>query len=265
MSGLIKGIVERSTPDVYGVGDAAPLLVDVNGRALTSMTVGGVAPALGVDNADAIAVSALVDKLIVMSRGQLFDATGADWNRAQGTPLGRAEVASVNEITGADGANNILGYGVSLVDSSRLFAQANHLSNGVDWDRERNNLEEIPLASASRTASTNSPDQINFNGQAIEVTLEVSVNPGGAETLQLVIEGKTSSGTYYTIATATADAFGGSTGIQTLTVGLGVSEASEAANGSGFAGTMVKRTWRARVVHSSTGAWTYVVDDSVNA
>ena len=271
MSGLIKGIVEKSTPDVYAEGDVAPLLVDVNGRALTS--IGGVVPALGTDNADNITSAATVDKQVVMARLQALDFVSGNWDRLRSEGNDRDAIA-----VEALGNLQTLGFGhvynsvaddwdrirsASVADgagATGILASVGFGFNETTFDRLRNNTEVTALASAARTADTTSPLQTNFNARAILILLDVTVNPGGAETLQLILQHGILGGTQRDYLLATADDFGGTTGRQVLIVGLGVgATASIQADGSRTVEGLITREFAIAVSHSSTGSWTYSV------
>jgi hypothetical protein len=130
------------------------------------------------------------------------------------------------------------------------------MNSAGSWDRQRNTLDGTLLASSARTATTNSPDQTNYNGRGVSVVLNVTANPGGIETLSLKIQGKDSiSGNYYDIADATV-LFTAGNGTKVLTVYPGVLAADFVAGDTGKS-AVVPRTWRAVVTHSSTGSWTY--------
>lgn len=131
----------------------------------------------------------------------------------------------------------------------------NELFNGALWDRARNNQQTTPLASAVRTATTNSADQINHNGRGVHVIINVTVAPG-AQTLTPIIQGfDVASGLYYDILTGTAIS---ATGTTVLKVYPGINGLAGAA-----APDIVSRTWRVRVVHSAGGIWIYSVGANV--
>lgn len=133
--------------------------------------------------------------------------------------------------------------------------------NGSTWDRERNNEEATPLASAARTATINSPDQTNFNEKGVVIFLDVTVNPGGAETLQVIIQARDPvSGDYVDLLDDGAQALGGAPGKRTLIVYPAA--AAAAAGIDSAVGFPLPRTWRVRVVHSAGGSWTYSVGAS---
>lgn len=63
------------------------------------------------------------------------------------------------------------------------------LFNETTFDRERGNTNQTVLPSAARAGTTGSPIVTNYNGRGVILALNVTVAPGGAETLQLVVLG----------------------------------------------------------------------------
>lgn len=133
-------------------------------------------------------------------------------------------------------------------------------SVGTSWDRVKGNFEAALLASAARTATTNSPDQTNFNGQGALVTINVSVE--GAATVSLKLQGKDSvSGNYYDIVdfgaiyTATSDAPGAKT--CSFHPGNVAADHVGIANGTAAKSGLLPRIWRAVVTPSDATSTTY--------
>lgn len=125
------------------------------------------------------------------------------------------------------------------------------LFNGATWDRNRNNIAGTLLASAARTATTSSADQTNYNGQAVAVTVNVTVVPG-VETLTVTIEAKDPvSGAYTTILSSDALV---ATGTVRMRVGTNITAVSNLA-----AADVLGRTWRVTVTPSASGSFTYSV------
>lgn len=128
--------------------------------------------------------------------------------------------------------------------------------NGTTWDRERGNHEITVLSAANRTASTNSADQTNHNQHGAFIHMDVATDPGGGETLQLLIQFKEDSisNNYVQVLDDGANATPGERSVL-----LG--------NGLGAAGNDIDtvvaynlpRNWRVRVVHSAAGTWNYSV------
>lgn len=64
--------------------------------------------------------------------------------------------------------------------SSALGISANgmYVFNGSTWDRVRNNMQGTLLASAARTATTNTSNQTNYNAKGIMLFLNITVASG---------------------------------------------------------------------------------------
>lgn len=168
-------------------------------------------------------------------------------------------------VTGSGGAvtsNTIASDAVGTSSSGLYTAGFNYLFNSAssNWERWRSNLDGALLASAARTTTTVSATQTNYNARNVVLALNVTVNPGGAETLRLDLQGSPDGGTiWYTVANGTASAFGGAAGDQIVSVGPGDSAGWNDGTGSTGRATSCPRTWRARVTHSGAGSWTYSV------
>ena len=129
--------------------------------------------------------------------------------------------------------------------------------NNSTFDRQRGNTEGTVLASAARAVTTSSADLTNHNARGVLLYLNVTANPGGGETLQLAVQAKDPiSAGYAVLAQAAASALGGGTGLIGLLVYPGAASAGVDLT---HAQAPLPRTWRARVVHSAAGSWTYSV------
>ena len=209
----------------------------------------------------AIALTLTSDWTRQPNQGDLYKICGANWAfESAAQPNLRVGIMS-----GATGPAAVSGLG-----DTQTFPVAGGLSviawpltfNETNFDRERGNVNVTALASAARTASTNSADLVNYNGRGIHVYLDVTVNPGAAETLQLLIQAKDAlSGGYYNLLSDGAQAYGGVAGSRQAIVYNGVAAAS--ADVDAVAGFPVPRTYRVRIVHSAAGSWTYSVGASV--
>jgi hypothetical protein len=143
-----------------------------------------------------------------------------------------------------------------------LQQTASHVFNGTTYDRQRGNTEITGLASAARTTDTNSAALTNYNGKGLAVLLDVTTNPGSAETLQLIIQGQDAeSTTWYDLTSDAAQTFGGGAGTRVHHVYPGIGSA--AAGIDAATSVLLPRTYRVRVVHSAEGEWTYSVGVSV--
>ena len=147
--------------------------------------------------------------------------------------------------------------------SGRTFGEVasfNQLFNGTSWDRHRNNAEATVLASAARVATTNSADFTNYDARGVMLHLNITANPGAAETLTVQLQMKDPvSGTYRNVTAFPATATSNTDYIYTVYPG-----ATETAAVAQFEvqGVPVPRTWRIAVTHSAAGSWTYSVGAS---
>ncbi|MDO8751141.1 MAG: hypothetical protein Q7K03_08365 [Dehalococcoidia bacterium] len=118
----------------------------------------------------------------------------------------------------------------------------------------QNNQAVTLLASTSRTATTNSADQTNYNGRGLILQVVSDTSTGASLTPTLQIKDSISGG-YFTAWTAAAAL--SSTGHRAYLFDLG---------GVGGAGSFTEavnmrltRTWRFSMTHSSSGATQYSV------
>lgn len=191
--------------------------------------------------------------------GPLFTLSGSNF---EGTPESAAPSKAVMiagkegttlrvPYTGftADGQGNV----EALYVAARIFGY-----NNSAHDYWRNNTEGTLLASAARTVSTPSPNQTNFNAIGVIITLDITANPGGTETLTLSfapISPVTGSASYHAIQLVTQSALNA---IYRLTIYPGANATPDvSANQNAFRPAVVPKTWVATIVHSGAGSWTY--------
>jgi hypothetical protein len=165
------------------------------------------------------------------------------------------------ELTGSNAplANVLLADG-KIVPSTSIYAEVPMLYNGATLDFQRGNTQGILLASATRSITVISPDQTNHNNDGVIITLSITANPGGAETLLLQLQLTdpiTGSGSYGTIASMTATAAVNQ--IYRLIIHPGASTAPETATNNKAYALPVPRTFKVAVGASGAGSWTYSV------
>lgn len=136
--------------------------------------------------------------------------------------------------------------------------------NGTTWDRWRNNVAATALATAARTATTNSADLVNYNAKGVQIAIDITVTPNNAETLTMAVQVKDQlSGKYVTItafATILASGLGAAPTTATFIYTMYPGGAETAAVGNHEVQSLpIPRNWRIQVVHSSTTAWNYTV------
>jgi hypothetical protein len=141
------------------------------------------------------------------------------------------------------------------VNALAVNALAYGLNASGNWDRLRANQDITLLASAARTTTVSTADQTNYNGDAIDVVLDVT--NAGTGSITVTIEGKDAlSGKYYTLLAGAAVVANGTT---VYRVGPGLTAAANA-----VANFRVPRTWRVTVTHNNANPITYSVGASLN-
>ncbi len=98
------------------------------------------------------------------------------------------------------------GDGVAISSNADKLANIarNTLYNGTTWDRKYNNQDVSLLASAARTTTQTSADQINYQGVSAMVIV-VNVTSAGTGSITVSIDGKDAvSSSYYNILTGAA-------------------------------------------------------------
>lgn len=126
------------------------------------------------------------------------------------------------------------------------------------WVRKRSNSGPVTaLVSASRAASAASGTLKSYGCLGIVVELDVTVNPGGAETLQLVLRFVGPGAVNWDYNLNTAQTYGGGGGNTQVLLYPGISFATSSGTGSGVKSGVIMRDFVLGVVHSAAGAWTY--------
>jgi hypothetical protein len=112
------------------------------------------------------------------------------------------------------------------------------------------------LASATRTSTTSSPDQVNISGVGLVVYLNVS-GASGTGGLTVFLQGKDPvSGNYFTLDHATAAVTANGQYLYSLYPGL-------SAEGTQGWSAVLPATWRVQVQHGDSSNYTYSVGASV--
>lgn len=128
-----------------------------------------------------------------------------------------------------------------------------YIFNGVQWERERANIEQTILASAARTAQADSADLINRNGRAQLLIVDWTVETDTV-TLTPTLQYKDPvSGDYVTFWTAAAPLTDIGTYSYLFQPGGAAGSYTEAVN------LRVPRTWRVRMLVGDTDEATYSV------
>jgi hypothetical protein len=201
----------------------------------------------------------------------LWDETAAQWVRARALPASGLLLATTDPgkiavcptLYDTTSTNFRVAWGAKAAidgsDGSNLQAVGPSAYNGASFDRWRNNYEITALISATRTATTSSPDQTNPNGRGLHVILNITA-ASGTGGLQIFIQGKDPvSGNYYNLnATPTAVVATGQT-IFEVYPGIGPISGGITQRTSGA----LPRTFRIQVVHGDASNYTYSVGAAI--
>lgn len=202
--------------------------------------------------------------------GQILGATPMIWG---GSSLDRAYSAAARD--GGTNAGGIVAAGVLHKDGSGFYRQprvpdtdalspvhaqpaAKMLYNPTsgNYERARGNIEGTLLASAARTTTTTTSIQTNHNARGVALYLHITANPGGGQTLTVLlyqVNTFTGGGTYeiadFAIPTGLNDVF-------CLIAYPGASAPSQPTKNKAFS-VPVPRSWYCTINHSGAGSWTY--------
>lgn len=137
------------------------------------------------------------------------------------------------------------------VTGSQVAVKANNGSTLDDW---RNNTEGTLLASAARTAVTNSPDMVNHNARALIVYLKVTA-ASGTGGLTVLIRGRDPINNFSFTLHANPTAVT-AIGSYAYIVGLGAGGAVGGEVKMNVA-TPIPRSWRVTVSPGDASSYTY--------
>jgi hypothetical protein len=161
-------------------------------------------------------------------------------------------------ITGSDGDTNSIAQPFISSTASRKLAVAGFLFNGTLWDRERNNEEVTLLASAARTAQTDSTDQVNYNARGVMIILDITVDAASVGLTPSILMKDPVSGKDVTIWTAAAAATAVGTDIYLIYPGVLAADF----NGTEAVSIALPRTWVLRIAVADADEATYSVGAS---
>lgn len=212
---------------------------------------------LVIDVADLEKISGVVpqfddtDKLAVSLYGK--DSAGGD----------TALLAGANglRVTGLDNAGVVYAIGGYSQFEDNVTTGANHrlsgkhqvLFNGVTFDRVRSNEEVTLLASAARTATLQSADQVNYNGAGLIVIVDFETEVDTVSITPYLQIKDSISGNYFTIWTAAAAIEAVGTFAYLFAPGGAAGSFTEAVN------LRLARTWRFGMTHADADSATYSV------
>lgn len=172
---------------------------------------------------------------------------------------GALTTVAFDDAVASDGNSNTAAWALIDETNYRAVLIKNEIFNDTTWDRERNNIEAILLASVAYTDNATSEDQINYNGARLLVTVDVSALGAGAvitPALQLKDNISDNYFTYWTVAAGLS-----ATGTYGYYFADGASGGSFTEIG---AFGLPARTWRIVVYHNSANTITYSVGSAVS-
>jgi len=112
------------------------------------------------------------DAPLLYGIGRIFQSIGDPNQRVIGYD---GELKWAISSAGIDGRENT---------ANRLLVESYpSLFNEISWDRKRNNVELTILASATRTSTTNSADQVNYNHRGMILYLDITARTVGVSPL----------------------------------------------------------------------------------
>lgn len=257
----VAGMTFLKTPVTWTSGTSVTVIA--RGYTVSSASLADVSATLsGAIDTELPAAAALADNTAnptvpgVGAFGMIWD--GATWDRLPGTSSDGLTVNTelpaavsladnlsnpTSPLVGAstlfyDGTNWRRARNISSdgTNGNQMIAVENTLYNSSDWDRWRNNHNATVLASAARTADTQSSDQVNYNARGAHIIISVTA-AAGTPSIVYTVQGKDSiSGSYYTILASAAIVGIGTT---VLKVYPGITAAANAS-----VSDILPRTWR---------------------
>ncbi len=180
-----------------------------------------------------------------------------DNNRLDIDSLGKLLVATGNRDSsdGDASTQGIAGLAANNNGDKHFLKASMRFWNGTNIDRARNNEEIVALASAARTADTNSSDIVNYNGKGVIMFINMTVAPGADNvTFNLQVKDPVGGG-YHTIMSSAAltdialtvlAAYPGSADVKTK-------------YSTGFNDIVIPRVLRVNADHDSSTPTTYSV------
>jgi len=189
-----------------------------------------------------------------------LDALLTKVGEIQASPTANTILARLKDIkdgiplTGSSVVVGKVGIDQTTDGTTNKVSAENKVSNGTTLDTWRNNVQKTLLASAARTTATTSPVQDNYNARGVVLTLNVTANPGGAETLELRLYYRVgvTGGLFAKMAIPAA-----TNATYSLIVCPGSSGTPETAAAYKTYSLAIPRQYVANVTPSGAGSWTY--------
>lgn len=172
---------------------------------------------------------------------------------------GALSTVAFDDAVASDGNSNTAAWALIDETNYRAVLIKNEIFNGSTWDRERNNIEEELLSSASRTTTTATVDHTNYNGSRLLMIVDVTaIDATPIITPTLQVHDPTAD-LYFTVWSATTPL----TAVTTTAYYF-----ADGASGGSFTEILAfglpARTWRVRVLHHDTDAITYSIGSMIS-
>lgn len=191
--------------------------------------------------------------------------TGGVYNHSQNLTAGQVGVTNMDQYgdtvvsprntsaSETDAATNSVNLWRAPDTSAVFTSRLPSLFNGTTWDRNRNNVEATIFASAARTATANSTDQVNYNARGILLILDITAVSGTTPTLDVKVQYKDPVSAAYVDIPSAAFAQKTATGTDSLLLYPGI---TSTANRQIL--TVLSRTWRAvATIGGTTPSFTF--------
>ena len=169
----------------------------------------------------------------------------------------RIEDGSTNTLAVVSGPNDALPGQAGLVTTSQDMAFNDATNN---WERVRSITFVSLLASAARTATTASADQVNYSARGVMVCLNVTAASGtGGLQVRLIYDDLISGGGAFVGTPPTAIV---ATGFYSYIFYPGAGLAAIAGNQqvNGVLSAPLPRNWKASIQHGDASSYTYSVE-----
>ena len=188
--------------------------------------------------------------LVVNAAGEILLETGGASNALRVAVIGEGGLARTSNASTEPLASSMVG----LLTNPRPY-----LYNGATYDRVRNNIEGELLASAARTAETNSVTQTNYNHKGVIIYVDWTVEAATSTLTPKVEIQDPSSGDWIELFSAAAalTAIGKATYmiyLGAISAGDGITEIQDLA---------LPRTWRFTMAVGDADSATYSVGFSM--
>lgn len=195
----------------------------------------------------------------VANGGNVVALSGTEFDYTPMAVNTRGQILTAPMLNGStdDGLSLAVGLMCTTAGSGHLLSVMSRLFNGTSYDRLRNNEVVTVLASAGRTATTNSSELVNYNGRGVSVQLLVTATTASPSLVLKIQTTDVTGGTMETVLTSA-----------TLTPSGTASYRFVVYPGAGQVANQVVslpigRFWRVSVEHGNTDSCTYSVRATV--